>query len=254
MRRKRIIPLLDIKEGRVVKGVKFEDMRDVGDPLAMAEAYCKAGADELILLDIAATTEDRPLMLEVVRRIAGQVMIPLTVGGGVRSLEDFQAILDSGADRVAVNTAALSHPELLRQASRRFGSKAVVAAIDGKRDAAGNYQVVMRGGREAAGKLVADWAKEVEALGAGEILLTSADTDGMQNGYDLPMLETVVKSVNIPVMASGGCGRLEHLVDLFRDTGVSGAVAASLFHYNDLSVRQVKEYLAENKICVLDRC
>lgn len=253
MRKKRIIPLLDIKEGRVVKGVKFEDVRDVGDPLAMAEAYCKAGADELILLDITATTEDRPLMLEVIRKIAGQVMIPLTVGGGVRGLEDFQLILDSGADRVAVNTAAIRQPELLRLASRRFGSRAVVAAIDGKRDAAGNYQVVTRGGRQEAGMLVADWAKKVEELGAGEILLTSADADGTLNGYDLPMLETVVKAVNIPVMASGGCGRLEHFVDLFRDTGVSGAVAASLFHYNDLSVSQVKDYLAENKICVTRR-
>lgn len=251
MRRKRIIPLLDIKGGRVVKGVKFEDVRDVGDPLQMAEAYCKAGADELILLDIAATTDNRPLMLEVIRRIAGQVMIPLTVGGGVRTLEDFEMILDSGADRVAVNTAAIHQPDLLRQASRRFGGKAVVAAIDGKRDAAGIYQVVMRGGRQEAGMTVAQWARRVEELGVGEILMTSADRDGTQNGYDLPMLEQVARTVSIPVMASGGCGRLEHFIELFRDTGVSGAVAASLFHYNDLTVTQVKDYLAENKICVL---
>lgn len=247
---KRIIPCLDVKDGRVVKGINFLDLRNAGDPVAQAQAYDAQGADELVFLDITATHEGRDITRQVVRAVADAVFIPLTVGGGLRSVADMRAMLLAGADKTAINSAAVSQPTLISEGAMRFGSQCIVVAIDARRvlDArtqAGqpHWQVYVRGGREPAGLDLVEWAMQAEALGAGEILLTSMDRDGTQAGFDLPMLQAVVGAVSIPVIASGGAGRLEHFAEALTTGGAQAALAASLFHYKTLTIPQVKDYL-----------
>lgn len=248
---KRIIPCLDVNMGRVVKGINFVDLKDVGDPVEIAKAYNEQGADEIVFLDITATNEKRKTVIDVVRRTAEQVFIPLTVGGGIRNLDDFKNILRAGADKISVNSAAIRDPELITRAADRFGSQCVVVAIDARmrKDNSG-WNVVINGGRIDTGLDALEWAKKVEKLGAGEILLTSMDADGTKAGYDIPVTDAISNLVNIPVIASGGCGSLKDFYDVFRDTGADAALAASLFHYGELSIGQVKEYLNHKDIPV----
>lgn len=248
---KRIIPCLDVRDGKVVKGVNFVGIREVGDPVECAMEYDRQGADEICFLDITATYEGRRTMVDVVRKTAEHVFVPLTVGGGIRSVEDFREILRAGADKVSVNSAAVKNPELISQAAEIFGSQCVVAAIDAKRDEKGNFKVVVHGGRKDTGLDAVEWAKRCQELGAGEILLTSMDTDGCREGFDLELLRAVCSVVSIPVIASGGCGRLEHFSQVFEETGADAALAASLFHFRELTVQEVKEHLAEHEIPVL---
>jgi cyclase len=239
---KRIIPCLDVKDGRVVKGVNFVQLRDAGDPVAQAQVYDAEGADELVFLDITASYERRDIVLEMVRRVADTVFIPFTVGGGIRTLEDMRALLLAGADKVSINSPAVRTPELITAGAGRFGSQCVVVAIDARW--MGDYwQVFIDGGRVPTGLEVVAWARRAEELGAGEILLTSMDTDGTRRGYDVPMLREVSASVGIPVIASGGAGGLSDFFDALTEGGAEAALAASLFHYRELSVRQVKDYL-----------
>lgn len=247
---KRIIPCLDVQDGKVVKGVNFVGIREVGDPVECAMEYDRQGADEICFLDITATHEGRRTMVDVVRKTAEHVFVPLTVGGGIRSVEDFREILRAGADKVSVNSAAVKNPELISQAAEIFGSQCVVAAIDAKRDEKGNFKVVVHGGRKDTGLDAVEWAKRCQELGAGEILLTSMDTDGCREGFDLELLRAVCSVVSIPVIASGGCGRLEHFSQVFEETGADAALAASLFHFRELTVQEVKEHLAEHEIPV----
>lgn len=246
---KRIIPCLDVRDGRVVKGVNFVGIKDVGDPVECAAMYDKQGADEIVFLDITATHEGRGTIVDVVRRTAKQVFVPLTVGGGIRTVEDFREILRAGADKVSVNSSAVKNPNLIREAAEQFGSQCVVVAIDAKR-IDGSFHVVVHGGRIDTGLDAVAWAKQAEALGAGELLLTSMDTDGTKNGFDLELLNAVTDVVNIPVIASGGCGRLEHFSEVFEKSGADAALAASLFHYRELTVGQVKAHLKEHGIPV----
>lgn len=246
---KRIIPCLDVRDGRVVKGVNFVGIKDVGDPVECAAMYDKQGADEIVFLDITATHEGRGTIVDVVRRTAKQVFVPLTVGGGIRTVEDFREILRAGADKVSVNSSAVKNPNLIREAAGQFGSQCVVVAIDAKR-IDGSFHVVVHGGRIDTGLDAVAWAKQAEALGAGELLLTSMDTDGTKNGFDLELLNAVTDVVNIPVIASGGCGRLEHFSEVFEKSGADAALAASLFHYRELTVGQVKAHLKEHGIPV----
>lgn len=241
---KRIIPCLDVRDGKVVKGVNFVGIKEVGDPVECAIEYDRQGADEITFLDITATHEGRGTMVEVVRRTAANVFVPLTVGGGIRSVEDFRELLRAGADKVSVNSAAVRNPGLIREAADKFGSQCVVVAIDARRREDGGYTVVVNGGRIDTGKDAVSWALECEKLGAGEILLTSMDTDGCKNGFDIEMLNTVTAAVGIPVVASGGCGSLEHFSEVFEKTAADAALAASLFHFRELTVGQVKEHLA----------
>ena len=242
---KRIIPCLDVRDGMVVKGVNFVGIREVGDPVECAIEYDRQGADEITFLDITATHEGRGTMLDVVRNTARNVFVPLTVGGGIRSVDDFQALLRAGADKVSVNSAAVRNPQLIREAAGRFGSQCVVAAIDARRKADGDgFTVVVNGGRIDMQRDAVEWAKTCERLGAGEILLTSMDTDGCRNGFDLDLTNAVSQAVSIPVIASGGCGTLEHFSDVFVQTGADAALAASLFHFRELTVEQVKVHLA----------
>lgn len=247
---KRIIPCLDVRDGKVVKGVNFVGIREVGDPVECAMEYDRQGADEICFLDITATHEGRRTMVDVVRKTAEHVFVPLTVGGGIGSVEDFRGILRAGADKVSVNSAAVKNPELIFQAAEIFGSQCVVAAIDAKRDEKGNFKVVVHGGRKDTGLDAVEWAKRCQELGAGEILLTSMDTDGCREGFDLELLRAVCSVVSIPVIASGGCGRLEHFSQVFEETGADAALAASLFHFRELTVQEVKEHLAEHEIPV----
>lgn len=247
---KRIIPCLDVRDGKVVKGVNFVGIREVGDPVECAMEYDRQGADEICFLDITATYEGRRTMVDVVRKTAEHVFVPLTVGGGIRSVEDFREILRAGADKVSVNSAAVKNPELISQAAEIFGSQCVVVAIDAKRDEKGNFKVVVHGGRKDTGLDAVEWAKRCQELGAGEILLTSMDTDGCREGFDLELLRAVCSVVSIPVIASGGCGRLEHFSQVFEETGADAALAASLFHFRELTVQEVKEHLAEHEIPV----
>ncbi len=247
---KRIIPCLDVKDGRVVKGVNFVGLRDAGDPVELAKYYSDAGADEIVFLDITATHEARKTVADVVERTAEQVFVPLTVGGGIRTLEDFQVLLRAGADKISVNSAAVRDPELIARAAERFGSQCVVLAIDAKRRENGRFEVVVNGGRVFTGLDAVEWAREGERLGAGEILLTSMDADGTKAGFDLDMTRTVTQAVSIPVIASGGCGSLEHFAQVFEQTGCDAALAASLFHFGELTVEQVKAYLADRQIPV----
>lgn len=247
----RVIPCLDVNDGRVVKGVEFVELRDAGDPVEMAAFYNREGADELVFLDITASSENRKTILDVVRETADQVFIPLTVGGGVRSVEDMRALLSSGADKVSVNTAAISNPDLINQGAEQFGSQCVVVAIDARKvDGEDRWEVFTHGGRTATGKDVRDWAADVERRGAGEILLTSMNRDGTGDGYDLELLEAVSSAVKIPVIASGGAGTLEHFREALEPGRADAVLAASLFHFGTLRIADVKRYLDENGIPV----
>ena len=243
----RIIPCLDVKEGRVVKGVRFINLRDARDPVEAAQAYCREGADELVFLDIFATVENRGTRLELVRKVAEKVTVPFAVGGGIRNIEDMKALFDLGVNKVSVNTAAVTNPELIREASKRFGKRKLVVAIDGRKNSprAGlpRLEVVVKSGNQSTGLDIVDWAKKVEKLGAGEILLTSKDTDGTKEGYDLEMTKAVAEAVSIPVTASGGAGKLEHFYEGIAIGKASAVLAASVFHFGEISIREVKEYL-----------
>ncbi|HHW24804.1 MAG TPA: imidazole glycerol phosphate synthase subunit HisF [Bacillota bacterium] len=247
---KRIIPCLDVKDGRVVKGVNFENLRDAGDPVEIARSYNEQGADEIVFLDITASHENRGTIVEVVERTAREVFMPLTVGGGVRSVEDFRTLLRAGADKVSVNSAALLDPELVARAADKFGSQCVVVAIDAKRRPGGGWSVFRNGGRIDTGIDAIEWAARAESLGAGEILLTSMDADGTKAGYDIELTKAVCDAVKIPVIASGGAGSVEHFIDVFEKAGADAALAASLFHYRELTIAEVKNALAERGIPV----
>lgn len=240
---KRIIPCLDVTDGRVVKGVNFVDLRDAGDPVELARRYSDMGADEIVFLDITATSDARVTVRDIVSRTAKQVFVPLTVGGGVRTVEDFYGLLRAGADKVSVNSAAVHDPSLIERAAERFGSQCVVLAIDARRRPGGGFEVVLNGGRIGTELDAVAWAKKGEALGAGEIMLNSIDADGTKAGFDLEMTRAVTDAVGIPVIASGGGGALPHFADIFRESGADAALAASLFHFGTLTVPQVKEYL-----------
>ncbi|MFW6134632.1 MAG: imidazole glycerol phosphate synthase subunit HisF [Elusimicrobiota bacterium] len=247
---KRIIPCLDIKDGRVVKGIEFKGLRDAGDPVEAAERYSKEGADELVFLDIAASGEKRKTRLDLVDRTASRVFIPYTVGGGINSIQDINDLLRAGADKVSINTKAVENPRLIEESSREFGSQCIVCAIDAKRvGCEQKWQVYTYGGKKNTGLDVLDWAKKVEELGAGEILLTSMDADGTQNGYDIDLTSSVCRDVNIPVIASGGAGNLQHLVDVLK-CGADAVLAASIFHYSKYTIRQAKEYLKQHGLPV----
>jgi cyclase len=244
---KRIIPCLDVNAGRVVKGVNFVDLVDAGDPVECAKIYDKAGADELVFLDITASSDGRETVTEMVQAVAKQVFIPFTVGGGIRSVEDFRKILNAGADKVAVNSAAIKDPPLIRQAAEKFGSQCVVCAIDAKRRENGQgWDVYLNGGRVNTGLDAVAWAKQAEELGAGEILLTSMDCDGTKAGYDLELTRTVSEQANIPVIASGGAGTMEHFLDAFRQGKADAVLAASLFHFKEIEIKDLKEYLKQH--------
>ncbi|MDF2522819.1 MAG: imidazole glycerol phosphate synthase subunit HisF [Clostridiales bacterium] len=246
---KRIIPCLDVHAGRVVKGVNFVNLKDAGDPVEVAAIYDKAGADELTFLDITASSDARSIMLDVVSRVAEQVFIPFTVGGGIRSVEDFREILKAGADKISVNSAAIKTPELISKAAWRFGSQCVVVAIDAKRKQDGlGWEVYLNGGRVNTGKDAIEWAIEAEKCGAGEILLTSMDCDGTKNGYDIELTKIVSESVGIPVIASGGAGTMEHFYDALTHGKADAVLAASLFHYREMEIRDLKKYLREKRI------
>ncbi len=247
---KRIIPCLDVRDGRVVKGVNFVNIRDAGDPVELAKYYSDQGADEIVFLDITATSDARDTVADVVERTAAQVFVPLTVGGGIRTLEDFQRLLRAGADKISVNSAAVARPELIAEAAERFGSQCVVLAVDARSRGDGTWEVVVAGGRKPTGIDLIEWVKRGEALGAGEILLTSMDADGTKAGFDLAMTKAVTDAVSIPVIASGGCGSLAHFAEVFEETGCDAALAASLFHFGELTVPQVKEYLETRQIPV----
>lgn len=248
---KRIIPCLDVNAGRVVKGVNFVDLRDAGDPVEIAKAYDKAGADELVFLDITASSDARETVVDMVRKVAEQVFIPFTVGGGIRTVDDFKKILREGADKVSVNSAAIDNPELVREAALKFGNQCVVVAIDAKRRADGSgWNIYKHGGRLDVGIDAVEWAKKVESLGAGEILLTSMDGDGTKAGYDIELTRAVAEAVSIPVIASGGAGSLEHFYEALTDGKADAALAASLFHFKELEIKQVKEYLKDKEVPV----
>jgi len=252
----RIVPCLDVKSGRVVKGINFVNLRDARDPVEAAETYCREGADELVFLDIAATVEDRGTRLEWVRKVTEKVTIPFAVGGGIRNIEDMRALFKLGVDKVSINTAAVRNPELIKEASQEFGKEKLVVAIDGRKNPTGSglprLEVVVKSGSEATGIDVVEWAKRVEELGAGEILLTSKDADGTKEGYDLEMTKAVAESVNIPVTASGGAGKLEHLYEAITIGKASAVLAASIFHFGEISIPEAKRYLKEKGIPVKD--
>jgi cyclase len=247
---KRIIPCLDVTNGRVVKGISFINLRDAGDPVELAEFYDREGADEVVFLDITASHERRKTVVELASRTAEKVFIPYTIGGGISSVENIREILRMGADKISINTSAFKNPGLINEASRIFGSQCVVVAIDAKRNPEGSWDVYLHGGRTPTGIDAVWWAKEAERLGAGEILLTSMDKDGTKDGYDLQLTRAVVDVVNIPVIASGGAGKLEHLRDVFNLAGADAALVASIFHYGEFTVRQAKEYLRSEGIDV----
>ena len=247
---KRIIPCLDVKDGRVVKGTSFVNLRDAGDPVECAKIYDKEGADELVLLDITTTRDARNIIHDIVRAVADSVFIPFTVGGGIRTVDDFTAILRAGADKVSVNSAAIKDPNIIDQAAYKFGSQCVVTAIDAKRRDGGGWDVFIHGGRINTGIDAVKWAVEAEKRGAGEILLTSMDCDGVKNGYDLELTRAVSESVGIPVIASGGAGKLEHFYDAFTEGKADAVLAASLFHFGEISIPELKEYLSGKNIPV----
>ena len=237
----RIIPCLDVRDGRVVKGVNFVNLIDAGDPVEQAKAYEKQGADELVFLDITASSDNRAIMRDVVERTASQCFMPLTVGGGLRTLEDIRLMLNAGADKVSLNTSAIANPDLVSEASAKFGNQCIVVAIDAKRDGEGRWNVYTHGGRNRTELDAVEWAKEVERRGAGEILLTSMDCDGTKDGYDIELTRAVSEAVTIPVIASGGAGKLEHLVDAVKRGGASAVLAASIFHFGTYTIEQAKE-------------
>ncbi|MCJ7744768.1 MAG: imidazole glycerol phosphate synthase subunit HisF [Actinobacteria bacterium] len=245
---KRIIPCLDVEGGRVVKGIHFVDLRDAGDPVELAAFYDREGADELVFLDITASHEGRDTKVELAARTGEKVFIPYTIGGGIGSLEDIRNILKAGADKVSINTAAVNDPPLITRAAERFGSQCVVVAIDGRSGGDGNWEVYTHGGRKPTGIDVLEWASKVESLGAGEIMLTSMDRDGTKLGYDIPLTKAVCDSVSIPVIASGGAGNLEHLVEVIEQTGCDAVLAASIFHYREHAILEAKQFLASRGI------
>jgi len=249
---RRIVPCLDVKNGRLVKGVNFVNLKDVGDPADNGAAYSDAGADELVFLDITATVENRQTLLEAVRRTVARIAIPLTVGGGIRSIDDIQALLDLGVSKVSINTAAVRRPELVREAAEKFGPERITVAIDTRKSARlpSGFEVVVRGGTEGAGIDAVQWAKQVEALGAGAILPTSMNTDGMQTGYDIPMTRAIADAVGVPVIASGGAGTLEHLYEAIVDAHADAVLVASIAHFGTYTIRQMKEFLASRGIPV----
>lgn len=251
MHTKRIIPCLDVKDGRVVKGVNFVNFRDAGDPATVAAAYDQAGADEVVFLDITASSDNRSTQLEWVRQVAGRVFIPFTVGGGIRTVEDFKILLREGADKISVNSAAIMNPRLISDAADKFGSQCVVVAIDAKKREDGNgWNIYKNGGRVDMGMDAVEWAVRVQNLGAGEILLTSMDGDGTKDGYDIALTRAVAEAVTIPVIASGGAGTLEHFYEALTAGGAEAALAASLFHYKELEIRQVKSFLKDKGVSV----
>jgi cyclase len=254
MKEVKVIPCLDVREGRVVKGVKFVNLRDARDPVEAATAYCREGADELVFLDIFATVENRKTRLEWVKKVCDVVTIPFAVGGGIGSIEDMKALIALGVDKVSINTAAVKNPELVKEAAKEFGKERLVVAIDGRKNSSGSglprLEVVVKSGNEATGIDIVDWAKRVEELGAGEILLTSKDADGTKEGYDLEMTKAVTEAVSIPVTASGGAGKLEHLYEAVVTGKASAVLAATIFHFGEISIPQAKQYLREKGIPV----
>ena len=251
MHTKRIIPCLDVNKGRVVKGVNFVNLRDAGDPVEIAAAYDRAGADEVVFLDITASSDARGTVVDMVRKVAERVFIPFTVGGGIRTVEDFRALLREGADKISVNSAAIDRPELISEAADKFGSQCVVLAVDAKRRADGSgFNIYKHGGRIDMGIDVIDWVAKAEKLGAGEILLTSMDCDGTKAGYDIELTRQVAEAVSVPVIASGGAGALAHFREALTEGKAEAALAASLFHYKELEIRQVKEFLAAEGVAV----
>lgn len=250
----KVIPCLDIKNGRVVKGIKFVDIKDARDPVEAAAAYCEAGADELVFLDIAASLETRPTRLDWVRKVREVTTIPFCVGGGIRSLEDMQALFDMGVDKVSINTAAVKNPSLIKEATRKFGKEKIVVAIDGKKNSPDSdsprLEVLIMGGEEPSGLDVVKWAKEVEKLGAGEILLTSKDADGTKDGYDIEMTKAVAQAVSIPVTASGGAGKLEDLYDVVSEAKAANVLCASIFHFGEITIPEAKKYLQDKGISI----
>jgi imidazole glycerol-phosphate synthase subunit HisF len=250
MLKARVIPCLDVKDGRVVKGVNFVDLRDAGDPVEAAKAYDAAGADELCFLDIAATHEGRGTMLDVVRRTAAVCFMPLTVGGGVRTLDDIRALLLAGADKVSINSAAVSNPQFVKQAAEKFGSQCIVVSIDGKETAPGKFEVFTHGGRKETGIDAVEFAKQMAALGAGEIMLTSMDRDGTGKGFNIALTRAIADAVSIPVIASGGVGTLDHLVEGIRDGHATAVLAASIFHFGTYTISQAKQAMADAGIAV----
>ena len=246
---KRIIPCLDIKEGRVVKGVKFQGLRDAGDPVEVAQIYDRQEADELVFLDITASFENRKTLIGLVEAIAKNIFMPFTVGGGIRDIDDIRDLLNAGADKVSINTAAVKCPDLIMEASGKFGSQCIVVAIDAKKEG-DSWQLYINGGRTPVEQDALDWAKDAARLGAGEILLTSMDYDGTKDGYDLTLTKLITEAVNIPVIASGGAGKPEHFYDVLAKAGADAALAASIFHYQEYSVRQIKEYLKNKGVAV----
>jgi cyclase len=247
---KRIIPCLDVTAGRVVKGVRFVELRDAGDPVEIARRYDQQGADELTFLDITASSDDRDIILHVIEAVANHVFIPLTVGGGVRAVDDVRRLLNAGADKISINTAALNNPGLIAEAAGRFGSQCIVVAIDAKADGPGRWQVYTHGGRKGTGRDAVAWAREVEQLGAGEILLTSMDRDGTREGFDLGLTRAVADAVGIPVIASGGVGRLEHLAEGVTEGRADAVLAASIFHFGEHTVGEAKRLMADRGIPV----
>lgn len=247
---KRIIPCLDVKDGRVVKGVRFVNLRDAGDPVEVAKKYSEEGADEITFLDITASHEKRKTMIDVVERTASEVFVPLTVGGGLRTVEDVRELLLAGADKVTINTAAITDPDFVRRASDRFGSQCIVVAIDARRKDGGGWEVFTHGGRNPTGIDAVGWAAKMEDFGAGEILLTSMDRDGTEDGYDLELTRTISETVGIPVIASGGAGRLEHLVEAVEEGRADAVLCASIFHYGKYSINEAKEFLSEKGVLV----
>ena len=248
MHTKRIIPCLDVKEGRVVKGTNFVGLRDAGDPVERAAAYDLEGADELVFLDITATFEERKAMLDVIKKTAGQVFMPLTVGGGISSVEDIRKSLRAGADKTSLNSAAVKNPQLIAEGAKLFGSQCIVLAIDARRVGDHKWEVYVQGGRKPTGLDAVEWAKQGVALGAGEILLTSMDADGTKNGYDVELTKAITSAVNVPVIASGGAGKLEDFYEVLVEGGADAVLAASLFHYKELSIAEVKGYLRSKGI------
>jgi cyclase len=245
---KRIIPCLDVTAGRVVKGVSFVELRDAGDPIEIARRYDEQGADELTFLDITATSDDRGILFRIIEQVAEQVFIPLTVGGGVRQVEDVRNLLNAGADKVSINTSAVVNPQLIADASARYGSQCIVVAIDAKQVAPGRWEVFTHGGRKATGLDVVEWATKMQTLGAGEILLTSMDRDGSKIGFDLALTRAVSDALEIPVIASGGVGNLQHLVDGVKQGGADAVLAASIFHYGEYTVQEAKQFMAQQGI------
>lgn len=246
---KRIIPCLDIKEGRVVKGVKFLGLRDAGDPVEVARVYDREEADELVFLDITASFEKRKTLIGLVEQIAKNIFMPFTVGGGISDISDIRCLLNAGAEKVSINTQAVKFPDLIKESSRKFGSQCIVVAIDAKK-AKDNWEVYINGGRTATGLDALEWGKKATALGAGEILLTSMDFDGTKDGFDIALTKAITDAVDIPVIASGGAGKLEHFFEVLTEAGASAGLAASIFHYQEYSIRQVKEYLKERGVPV----